>query len=97
MAHMADQAICPSLLDAARSLLYMSARATLVIPHVTEVCDGACAQRYGPGLRSSDDRGQDPIPRLDRRQLGGDVLTSEGFYAGVHHRTRLHGQDQAGI
>ena len=29
--------------------------------------------------------------------LGRAVLASEGFHAGLHHRARLHGADQAGI
>ena len=29
--------------------------------------------------------------------LGGAVFTSQRFHAGLHHRTRLHGQAAAGI
>ena len=25
------------------------------------------------------------------------IFASEGFYAGLHHRTRLYGEDQAGV
>src|SRR5262249_22443918 len=29
--------------------------------------------------------------------MGGAVLASQGLHAGLHHRTRLHGQDQARV
>jgi acyl dehydratase len=33
---------------------------------------------------------------MDRRLLVRSVLAPEGLHAHLHHRTRLHGQDQAG-
>ncbi len=42
-------------------------------------------------------RRKNPIPRLDRRQLGAPVLASEGFHAGLHHRARRAGEAEAGI
>src|SRR5579862_631374 len=59
--------------------------------------DGATAWRYRTGFRGRQLRRADPFPRLDRRLMGRAVLAPEGFYAGLHDRARLHGEDQAGI
>ena len=63
----------------------------------TEVSDDSRNQRHRPGFRSADHRRQNSLSRLDRRQLGGAVFAPEGFHAGLHHRARLHGEDQAGV
>ena len=58
---------------------------------------GAADWRYRPGFRSRDDRRQNPLPRLDRQQLGRAVLPSQGFHAGLHHRAGHHGAPQARV
>ena len=47
--------------------------------------------RYGAGFRGGDDGGQDRLPRLARRVVGGPVLASEGLHPRLHDRARLHG------
>ena len=42
-----------------------------------------CARLY-----RGDDRGRDLLPRLEGQVLGGALLPSQGFYAGLHHRAR---------
>ncbi len=54
-------------------------------------------QRHRPRLRSRDHARKDPLPPVDRRQLGGPVLAPEGFHPGLHDRARLHGQDRARV
>src|ERR1700692_3641156 len=56
-----------------------------------EVFHGSSDWRYRAGFRSRDDGRQNPLPRLDWRPLDGAVLTSQGFYPGLHHRARHHG------
>ena len=53
--------------------------------------------RHRARFRGRDHRGPDPLPRLDRRLVGGAVLAPEGLHAGLHDRARLHGEDQAGV
>ena len=52
---------------------------------------------YGARLHRRYDGRDDQLPRLDRRQLGRPVLAPEGLHPGLHHRARLHGQDQARV
>ena len=54
-------------------------------------------RRHRPRFRGRHHPGPDPLPRMDRRRLGGPVLASQGLHAGLHHRARLHGQDQARV
>src|SRR5882757_3836410 len=58
---------------------------------------GTADWRCGPGFRGRNHRGQDQVPRLDRKLLGAVVLASEGFHAGLHHGTRRTGEVEAGI
>jgi hypothetical protein len=32
------------------------------------------------------------FPSVDRQWMGDSILSSKGFHAGLHDRTRLHGQ-----
>src|SRR5262245_11925411 len=40
----------------------------------TETSNDVADQRYRAGFRSGDDRRENPLSRLDRRQMGGAVL-----------------------
>ena len=50
-----------------------------------------------PDFEARNDPGPHRIPRLDRRLVGGAVLSSQGLHTRLHHRARLHGEDQAGV
>src|ERR1700722_2237147 len=53
--------------------------------------------RHRAGFRGRNDRRQNPLPRVDREQLGGAVFAPEGFHPGLHHRARHHGAAEARI
>ena len=50
-----------------------------------------------PDFRAETHGGPDQLPRVDRRLVGSAVLAPEGLHAGLHHRARLHGEDQARV
>jgi alkyl hydroperoxide reductase subunit AhpC len=41
-----------------------------------------------PNFTAETDQGTDPVPRLDRRQLGDPVQPPQGFHPGLHDRVR---------
>ena len=50
-----------------------------------------------PDFEADTTRRPHPLPRVARQFLGRAVLAPEGLHPGLHHRARLHGEDQAGI
>ena len=44
-----------------------------------------------PDFEADSTRRPDPLPRLDRRLVGGAVLAPEGLHARLHDGARLHG------
>src|SRR6185437_14395177 len=59
--------------------------------------NGSSTRRYGTRFHPGFDRRPDPLPRLDRREMGGALLASQGFHPGLHDRARRGGEAQAGI
>ena len=51
-------------------------------------------ERNRSRLRGREHRGNDPVPRLDRRFLGRPVLPPQDFHPGLHDRVGLYGQHQ---
>ena len=70
---------------------------TLLPDRVKGGHDGTADRRHRTGLRGTDHRRPDQLPRLDRRLVGGALLAPEGLHARLHDRARLHGEDQAGV
>ena len=50
-----------------------------------------------PDFEAQTTEGPIKFPRLDRRLVGGAVLTSEGLHTDLHDRARVHGQHQARV
>ena len=44
-----------------------------------------------PDFTARTNQGEDPLPRLDRRQLGDPVLASKGLHPRVHDGVRRRG------
>src|SRR6266852_417947 len=63
----------------------------------TEVENGSSHRRRSAGLHGRNHRRKDPLPRMDRGQMGDPVLTSQGLHARLHHRARLHGEIEARV
>ena len=61
---------------------------TTTVPRINDV---------GPGFHRRNYTRHDQLSRVDRRRLGDPVFAPEGFYSGLHHRTRLHGGTAARI
>src|SRR3954453_3859808 len=59
--------------------------------------DVTADRRTGPRLRGRDDAGEGPVPRLDRRLVGGAVLPPAQLHPRLHHRARLPRKDQTGV
>ena len=54
-------------------------------------------RRHCTGLPGGDHRRPDPVSTSGWRLAGGPVLEPEVLHPGLHHRARLHGEDQARV
>ena len=81
----------PPAADVARGHPTRACRTTFRRSHVI------AHQRSGARLHGANHPGHDPLPRVDRRQLGDPVLAPEGLHPGVHHRAGLHGAHRARV
>ena len=59
--------------------------------------DVSADQRRSAELHCQNHPGYDRFSSMDRRRVGHPVLPSQGFHAGLHHRTRLYGRVAAGV